>query len=119
MDSINSLGVYIDCSRNAVITVSAMKKFFDVIRSMGYNSAMIYTEDTFELDEYPEFGYMRGRYTKEELKEIVAYGEKIGIGRSKKTAGLLPPFPHFFGAKKHTWPPDCGMCREYLIKYFL
>ena len=38
---------------------------------MGLNSMMLYTEDTYTVDNYPYFGYLRGRYSKEELKEIV------------------------------------------------
>ena len=79
MSDIQVLGAFIDCSRNAVLTVEAMKRFFDILKKLGYNEAMLYTEDTFEVDGEPEFGYMRGRYTKDELKEIVAYGENLGI----------------------------------------
>ena len=68
-----------DCSRNAVLTVSAAKRLIDVLHKMGYNMLMLYTEDTYEVDNQPKFGYLRGRYTKEELKEIVAYGEQNGV----------------------------------------
>jgi len=40
---------------------------------MSYDSLMLYTEDTFELPGYPYFGHMRGRFSKEELKEIDDY----------------------------------------------
>jgi len=41
------LGVMIDCSRNAVMTVDSVKKYADIIRKMGYNTIMLYTEDTY------------------------------------------------------------------------
>ncbi|MBE6568416.1 MAG: beta-N-acetylhexosaminidase, partial [Ruminococcaceae bacterium] len=72
-------GVMIDMSRNSVMTVEALKRFMDALAKMGYNCVFLYTEDTYEVDGEPYFGYMRGRYTKEEMKEIDAYGEKIGI----------------------------------------
>ena len=69
----------IDCSRNAVLRVETVKKWIDVCAKMGYNSVMIYTEDTYEIDGHPYFGYGRGRYTKAELKEIDAYAVSRGI----------------------------------------
>ena len=79
MDNKNYLGVMVDCSRNAVLKVSAAKRLIDALRKMGYNMLMLYTEDTYEIDSQPKFGYLRGRFTKEELKEIVTYGEQNGI----------------------------------------
>ena len=40
---------------------------------------MLYTEDTYEIDEYPYFGYMRGAYTKYELKDLDKYAISLGI----------------------------------------
>ena len=72
-------GVMLDCSRNAVMKVEEVKKFASLMRSFGYNMLQLYTEDTYQVDGEPYFGYMRGRYTKEELKEIVAYCNSIGM----------------------------------------
>ena len=79
MENKKYLGVMVDCSRNAVLTVSAAKRLIDALHKMGYNMLMLYTEDTYEIDSQPKFGYLRGRFTKEELKEIVTYGEQNGI----------------------------------------
>jgi len=40
---------------------------------------MLYTEDTFEVPEYPSFGYLRGRYTQGELREIDDYAANLGV----------------------------------------
>ncbi len=72
-------GVMVDCSRNAVLTTAAVKRLIDYLSQMGYNMLMLYTEDTYEIDGHPLFGYLRGRYSKEELKEIVAYGQLRGV----------------------------------------
>ena len=61
-------GVMLDCSRNAVMKVSEVKRFIDYISKMGYNALELYTEDTFEMEGHAHFGYMRGRYTKQEIK---------------------------------------------------
>ncbi len=73
------LGIMIDCSRNSVMNVQAVKGFVDMMVQMGYDTLMLYTEDTFEVNNEPYFGHMRGRYTKEELKELDAYCSAKGI----------------------------------------
>ena len=72
-------GVMIDCSRNAVMSVSAFRKMADILSSLGYNTIRLYTEDTYEVDGEPYFGYLRGRYSKAELREMDAYAAERGI----------------------------------------
>lgn len=73
------LAPMVDCSRNAVNTVSAVKRLVCHLALMGYNSLMLYTEDTYEIPEQPYFGYMRGRYTADEIREIDSYCRLFGI----------------------------------------
>ena len=72
-------GIMLDCSRNAVPTVNSLTKWIDVISDMGYNTLLLYMEDTYEVDNHPYFGYMRGRYTQEELRRIDGYALKKGV----------------------------------------
>ncbi len=72
-------GVMLDCSRNAVINVESLEKFIDLLAAMGYNSLQLYTEDTYEVQNEPYFGYLRSRYTAQELKEIDAYAASKGV----------------------------------------
>ena len=72
-------GTMLDMSRNGVMKPEQVKNFARIIRSFGYNMLQLYTEDTYEVDGELYFGYMRGRYTKEELKDINAYCNSIGI----------------------------------------
>ncbi|WP_123040264.1 beta-N-acetylhexosaminidase [Cohnella candidum] len=72
-------GAMIDVSRNAVLTVDSVKRLLRSMALMGLNRLMLYTEDTFEVREYPYFGYMRGRYTQEELRECDDYAAALGI----------------------------------------
>ncbi len=74
-----TFGIMLDCSRNAVMTVEHLKLWLRRLSMLGYNMAMLYTEDTYELPDEPFFGYMRGAYTAEELKEIDAYADALGI----------------------------------------
>ncbi len=73
------LGVMIDCSRNAVMSVKAVKEFVDILAKMGYDTLMLYTEDTYEVNNEPYFGFLRGRYSKAELKELDAYCLSKGL----------------------------------------
>ena len=72
-------GVMLDCSRNAVMKPETVKKYIDLLARLGYNTLMLYTEDTYEVDNQPYFGYLRGRYSKEELKDIDAYAASKGV----------------------------------------
>ena len=74
-----SFGVMIDMSRNAVMTKEALKSYLPLLKKMGYNCVMLYTEDTYEIEGLPYFGYMRGRYSVEELKELDAFADSLGI----------------------------------------
>ena len=72
-------GPMIDCSRNAVMNVKTVRFMLRRIALMGMNMFMLYTEDTYEVPERPYFGYMRGRYTRDELREIDRYAAELGI----------------------------------------
>ena len=69
-------GIMIDNSRNAVMNLETTKKMIDILEKLGYNTLMLYTEDTYEVNNQPYFGYLRGRYSKEELKEMDAYAQE-------------------------------------------
>lgn len=72
-------GTMLDCSRNAVMTVEALKRWIDLTGDLGYNTLLLYMEDTYEMEGQPYFGYMRGRYTKEELREVDRYAQSKGM----------------------------------------
>lgn len=75
----DELAAMFDCSRNAVAKVESVKRRVRHLALMGYNTLFLYMEDTYELEAYPYFGYMRGRYSKEELQEMDAYCARFGI----------------------------------------
>ncbi len=76
---IKTRGIHAECSRNAVLRVSSLKKYIEIMACCGINTLFLYMEDVFRLEGYPYFGYMRGAYSKEELKEIDAYAAEFGI----------------------------------------
>lgn len=72
-------GSMIDASRNAVMNLDTIKYMMRKMALMGMNTLMLYTEDTYTIEGRPYFGYMRGRYTKAEIKELDAYALDLGI----------------------------------------
>ena len=72
-------GVMFDTSRNAVPTVETVKKLIRLSALMGYNLVMLYMEDTYTIDERPYFGYLRGRYSKQELQELDEYAAAFDV----------------------------------------
>lgn len=72
-------GAMVDMSRDAVMNLKTVKFMLRKMALMGMNTFMLYTEDTYEISERPYFGYMRGRYTKDELRELDRYALTLGI----------------------------------------
>ncbi len=72
-------GVMLDCSRNAIMRVDEVKNFIDIIAKMGYNTLLLYAEDTYLLEDEPYFGYLRGGYTGGEIREIDAYAKEKSV----------------------------------------
>ncbi len=79
MKEYECFGIMLDCSRNAVMKVNQVKKFIDCMVKMGYNVLELYAEDTYLLEGEPYFGYLRGGYSSEEIKEIDAYAKARSI----------------------------------------
>lgn len=72
-------GVMFDCSRNGVLRVDMIKERIRQMALLGYSRLFLYTEDTYEVEGYPYFGALRGRYKKEEIQECDAYAAMFGI----------------------------------------
>ena len=53
MKNYKQFGVMLDMSRNAVMKVSQVKKFMNIIKSFGYNALGLYLEDTYEIKGEP------------------------------------------------------------------
>ena len=75
----NTIGPMFDLSRNAVMKQERFYEMIRILAMMGFNSAMLYMEDTYEVKGEPYFGYMRGRYSEDELKELDDYANQFGI----------------------------------------
>lgn len=69
----------IDLSRNAVYKVEEMKRMLAFLSLTGHNKCYLYMEDTYELEGYKYFGYLRGKYSVNEMKEIDDFAYSLGI----------------------------------------
>jgi len=74
-----TLTAMIDCSRNGVMKIDHLKYWLRRMALMGFNGLTLYTEDTYEVPGEPYFGYLRGRYTTAELRELDRYASALGI----------------------------------------
>ena len=92
-------GLMLDCSRNGVMKNDKVKEMILISALMGHNRLLLYTEDTYELDKYPYFGYLRGGYGKEDIKEFVSYGESFGV----ELVPCIQTLGHLYQALK--WHP--------------
>ncbi len=101
-----TFGILLDCSRNGVITVAHFKHWLRRLSLMGYNMAMLYTKDAYQLPGETYFGYMRGAYSVEEIREIDAYASKLGVEMvaSIQALGHMEPILRWpaYGAVKDT-----------------
>lgn len=77
--SFKDLSIMVDVARNYPLKVETFKKLIRYMALLGYSTLKIYLEDLLELKNEPYFGYLRGRYSKEEIKEIVNYADLFKI----------------------------------------
>ena len=96
-------GLMLDCSRNGVLKNEKVKELILLSALMGHNRLLLYTEDTYKLDKYPYFGYLRGGYSKEDIKEFVEYGESFGV----ELIPCIQTLGHMYQALK--WGPHAAL----------
>lgn len=75
------------------------QKHIDVA-ALGMNMLILYTEDMFELEGHPKFGYLRGRYSLDELREVDDYGYEMGV---ELIPGLIREFDTFYNRFYALW----------------
>ena len=74
-----TLGTMLDCSRNAVPNMESLRHWIDLTAKLGFNTLLLYTEDTYEIPEEPFFGYLRGRFSQDELRMLDGYARERGV----------------------------------------
>ena len=97
-------GVMFDVSQsNTLMTVEHAKKLLRRMALMGLNLVMFYNEDNYEVEKWPYFGYMRSRFSSEDIREIDDYAFELGI----EQIPCIQTLAHLTDALK--WPSFSGM----------
>ena len=111
-----SHGILFDCTRTKVMRVDYFKRWLRRLSLFGYNLAMLYTKDAYQLPGENYFGYMRGAYSQEEIRELGLYAEKLGIEMiaSIQALGHLEPILRWEASTPRSpsplptpWVPSC------------
>ncbi len=102
------LEIMIDCSRNAVKSVPALKTLVKLAAITGLRTLWLYIENTYVVDGEPYFGYGRGAYTTEEIRELDEYCKLFGIELAPcmQTLGHMGSFLRWNAAGKYADTSD-------------
>lgn len=75
--SITKRGIMVDVSRGKVLKIETIKEL--IVKSMfcGFNYMTIYIEDLLNVNEFDQYGYLRGRYKDDEIKELVQFANNL------------------------------------------
>lgn len=76
-NSISKRGIMVDMSRGKVYNVETIKELIVKSACMGFNYMTLYIEDLIKLEDYPQYGYLRGRLHDHEIKEIIEFANKF------------------------------------------
>lgn len=75
----NRFGILVCCAGAGAMRVDRVKKLIDLMEIMGYDLLELCLDDRYKIDEEPFFGYLRGGYTKEEIKDMDAYAKAHSV----------------------------------------
>ncbi|MCR3906966.1 MAG: beta-N-acetylhexosaminidase [Tenericutes bacterium] len=93
-----SLGLMLDTARNAVPKMETIKRYIMILSLLGYNYLELYVEDVMEVIDEPFYGYMRGKYSIEDIKELDKFANDYGI----ELIPCIQTLAHLNGIFKHT-----------------
>lgn len=75
----DTCGGMVDLSHGALMNVDSLKSCMRKMAMMGLNMFLFYREESYHVPEYEYFGYMRGRHTDDQIKELDDYAYALGI----------------------------------------
>ncbi len=74
-----NFGALICCASNGIMKVERVKDLVDNLSKMGYNLLELCIDDMYKIESEPYFGYLRGGYTKAEIREVDEYAKSKGV----------------------------------------
>ena len=93
------LGLLLDCGHNATVTTAHLRGWLRRMALLGFDTLLVYTEAGYLLPDEPCFGYLRGAYSHEEMRELDAYAAGLGI----ELIGSIQTLGHL--EQMLNWPP--------------
>ncbi len=72
-------GFHLDIARGGVPRVETFKRILRWLFILKYDHLAIYLEDLLPWRRYPQIGGLRGRLQEKELREVIEYGERLGV----------------------------------------
>lgn len=72
-------GAFLDLVGNGALNLQSFKKYVDYLSLMDYNLLELGLDDMFKIESEPYFGYLRGGYNKQTLREMEEYANSKGI----------------------------------------
>lgn len=109
----NEMGLMLDLSRGKVLTVETIKKLATNAKAFGYTYINLYIEDLLTLEDYPQFGYLRGRYSDDEIKDIVTHCNQLEL-EVYPAIQTLGHFEHFLRWEESNKLRDTGQVLNVL-----
>jgi len=102
MKKFKHLSVLIECSSGITPTPEAVKNYIKILAETGYDRVYIGMADAYKIKEEPYFGYKRGGYTVNQLKDMDDYAKSVGVELVAQIQTLshlhfLNKFPEYWG----------------------
>ncbi|MFX0029896.1 MAG: family 20 glycosylhydrolase [Candidatus Hermodarchaeota archaeon] len=73
-------GISDDISRGQAATIENLKKFIKTLSHFKINQYyLVYMQDMFKFESYPDIGENRGAYSKEEIKDLIKFAKNYFI----------------------------------------
>lgn len=118
--SFTEVGLMLDLSRGKVLKVKKVCEMIKLAKNLGFTYINLYIEDLLTLDEYPQYGYMRGKYSDREIEEIVGFANELDIDifPAIQTLGHLEHFLRWEPSNKLVDTPQVlNVTREESIQF--
>ena len=102
MKKFKRLSALIECSSGITPKPETVKKYIKILSGMGYDKVYLGMADAYKIKEEPYFGYKRGGYTVEQLKDMDGYAKNLGVELVSQIQTLshlhfLSKFPEYQG----------------------
>ncbi|VEU82411.1 beta-N-acetylhexosaminidase [Acholeplasma hippikon] len=118
-DGFKVKGTMIDLSRNAVFKLTYFKSVILRQALLGYNEIWLYMEDIYELEDYKKFGYLRGKYSLKDIRELDQYASELGVTLVPciQTLGHMGQFLKWPGSGKYRDQSDVLIISDDTYKF--